>query len=99
MLKRRTDTVPKIDQVAYLFESLGFVRDQFTFDAIRQELIRLRPEWRENRRVVSPTTFWSNARDVLRELMRLGLVNRSPLTSRPGQLDRLLARTFVLYTK
>jgi hypothetical protein len=96
MALRTTDTIPKLDQINYLFDALGLVRDQFTFDGIRKELIRMRPENDRTRNRVSQNTFWSNARDVLRELMRLGLVNRTALPSRPVQLDAHRARKFTL---
>src|SRR5262249_55443633 len=40
--------------------------------------------------------FWSNARDTLRELMRLGLVHPVPLPSRPTHLRAHLERTYEL---
>src|SRR5437588_242738 len=98
MVQDKTDTIPKLDQVAYLFDALGLIRDQFTFDSLRKELIRMRPE-SPSRNRITPNTFWSNARDVLRELMRLGLVNRVALPSRPTQLDAHRARKFTLTTQ
>jgi len=99
MAQRKTDTIPKLDQVEYLFDALGLIREQFTFDSIRKELIRMRPEYPDSRNRISPNTFWSNARDVLRELMRLGLVSRAALPSRPAQLDAHRARKFTLTTQ
>src|SRR5207244_4313605 len=96
MAPPKTDTIPKLDQVSYLFDTLGCVSDHFAFDAIREELIRLRPESTTHTRKVARDTFWSNARDVLRELMRLGLVQPSSLPSRPQQLDAHRTRTFTL---
>lgn len=94
--RRKSDTIPKLDDVSYLFDALGCVRDEFTFDALRLELVRLHLEsWGEGRRNL-PNTFWSNARDVLRELMRLGLVNRESLPSRPEQIDAHRRRTYTL---
>jgi len=96
MAQRKTDTIPKLDQVNYLFEALGLTAEQFTFDSIRKELIRMRPAYSESRNRISLNTFWSNARDVLRELMRLGLVSRAALPSRSDQLDAHRARKFTL---
>jgi hypothetical protein len=95
MALRRTDTIPKLDQVDYLFETLGCVREQIGFDAIRRELIGLRPEPVDDLKRHS-TLFWSNARDSLRELMRLGLVKPVALPSRRAQLDAHRARKFTL---
>lgn len=94
--KVKTDTVPKLDQVSYLFDSLGFVSEQLTFDETRKELIRLRPEARRESVRAPETMFWSNVRDALRELMRLGLVERAALPSRAGQLDAHRNRTFIV---
>jgi hypothetical protein len=96
MAGRTTDTIPKLDRVDYLFETLGAIREHLSFDAIRKELMRPRPESSAALKTTSPTTFWSNARDALRELMRLGLVNRAQLPSRPAQLEAHRARTFKL---
>jgi len=96
MAVRTTDTIPKLDDVNYLFDSLACVRDGFTFDAIRLELIRLRSESGAVPENVPSHKFWSNARDVLRELMRLGLLRRATLPSRPAQLDAHRAREFEL---
>src|SRR5438132_11840168 len=95
MAQRKTDTIPKLDRIDYVFDTLGLIRDQFSFDAIREELIRVRPEYPRSRNRISENTFWSNARDVLRELMRLGLVNRATLPSRPAQLDAHRSRKFI----
>lgn len=95
----RSDTIPKLDDVSYLFDALGCIRDGFTFDTLRQHLIRLQLESTEDRRRALPNTantFWSNVRDVLRELMRLGFVNRDTLPSRSEQLDAHRRRTFTL---
>ena len=97
MARRTSDTVPKLDQVSYLFDTLGFVDDQRTFEGIRKGLIDLRPESRiplRSRSAAPP--FWSNVRDALRELMRLGLVERSALPSRKSQLEAHSRRTFTL---
>lgn len=94
--KPKTDTIPKLDQVSYLFDTLGLIRDQFTFDAIRKELIRFLPEGRRERARAPEAMFWSNVRDALRELMRLGLIERASLPSRAGQLDAHRSRTFSL---
>jgi len=95
-----TDTIPKLDQASYLFETLGFVEEDLTFDEIRKGLIEVRMDADRERLINSRrskttlledttnagTVFWSNARDALRELMRLGLVEQSTLPSRPNQL-------------
>lgn len=94
--RRKTDTIPKLDQISYLFDSLGFIGEQLSFDAIRKELIRLRPETRRELVRATETMFWSNVRDALRELMRLGLVEKAALPSRAGQLDVHRNRTFAL---
>ena len=91
-----TDTIPKLDQVSYLFDTLGLIHEQFSFDAIRQELIRMLPEGRRQRSRACESMFWSNVRDALRELMRLGLVEKAALPSRMGQLDAHRNRVFSL---
>lgn len=83
----KTDTIPKLDQISYLFDSLGLVNEQLTFDEIRKELIRLLPEARREVVRAPEKMFWSNVRDALRELMRLGLVDKAALPSRTSQLD------------
>jgi hypothetical protein len=97
MARRTTDTIPKLDQVSYLFDTLGAVEDGLSFEAIRKELIRLRPESRIPLRARSAAPpFWSNVRDALRELMRLGLINPSALPSRKSQLEAHNRRAFTL---
>src|SRR5262249_54278027 len=96
MARRHTDTIPKLDQISYLFDSLGAIEDHLSFDAVRKELIRLRPESRGELKRITSTTFWSNARDAIRELMRLGFVDRASLPSRLSQLDSHRERTFAL---
>jgi hypothetical protein len=99
MARRHTDTIPKLDQLSYLFDTLGAIEDRLSFDAIRKELIRLRPEFRGDLKRITSSTFWSNARDAIRELMRLGFVDRASLPSRLSQLDSHRARTFALTTE
>lgn len=94
--KTTTDTIPKLDQVSYLFDTLGLISEQLTFDAIRKELIRLLPEERRQRARLPEAMFWSNVRDALRELMRLGLVEKATLPSRMSQLDAHRNRIFAL---
>jgi hypothetical protein len=94
--KPKTDTIPKLDQVTYLFDTLGLISEQSSFDAIRKELIRLLPEARRERAKSPEAMFWSNVRDALRELMRLGLVEKAALPSRADQLDAHRSRTFSL---
>ena len=78
LAKYKTDTIPKLDQVSYLFDSLGVVSEGVNFEAIREELIRLRPQPCKEPRRALETMFWSNVRDALREFMRLGLVQTRP---------------------
>ena len=92
----KTDTIPKLDQISYLFDSLGFVSEQLSFDQIRKELIHLRPEARREIVKAPEKMFWSNVRDSLRELMRLGLIEKAALPSRTSQLDAHRTRKFVL---
>jgi hypothetical protein len=94
--KPKTDTIPKLDQVTYLFDTLGLISEQLSFDAIRKELIRLLPEERRERARHPEAMFWSNVRDALRELMRLGLVEKASLPSRAEQLDAHRDRMFAL---
>jgi hypothetical protein len=93
--KPKTDTIPKLDQISYLFDTLGLISEQ-SFDSIRKELIRLLPDARRERVRAPEAMFWSNVRDALRELMRLGLVEKAALPSRADQLDAHRNRTFVL---
>jgi hypothetical protein len=111
MEERRTDTIPKLDDITYLFDALGGVRDGLTFDEIRTMLIFGRREGdREKLLDHSPgmtalrrldrredrSTYWSNARDALRELMRLGMVERTPLPSTPLQVKAHRGRQYAL---
>jgi hypothetical protein len=110
LMVKDTDTIPKLDQASYLFESLGFVEDGLNFDEIRKGLIDVRVASDQERLINirrSKTTlvdgipnaggvFWSNARDVLRELMRLGLVAPTALPSRPEQIEAHKHNTFAL---
>jgi hypothetical protein len=91
----KTDTIPKLDQVTYLFDTLGLISEQLSFDAIRKELIRLLPEQRREKGKPEEK-FWSNVRDALRELMRLGLIEKASLPSRAEQLNAHRDRTFSL---
>jgi len=111
MEQQRTDTIPKLDNITYLFDTLGGVRDGLTFDEIRTMLIsgRLAAD-REKLLDYSPgmtalrrldgkedrTTYWSNARDALRELMRLGMVERAALPSTPLQVKVHRGRQYAL---
>lgn len=94
--KPRTDTIPKLDQISYLFDSLGLIKEHLSFDAIRKELIDLLPEARRDLAKAPENMFWSNVRDALRELMRLGMVEKTALPSRKGQLDAHRNNTFAL---
>lgn len=94
--ERGTDTIPKLDQVSYLFETLGLISEQVSFDGIRKYLIRMLPEERRERARAPEAMFWSNVRDSLRELMKLGLVVKAALPSRTGQLDAHRGRSFLL---
>jgi hypothetical protein len=111
LTKRITDTIPKVDKATYLFETIGWVQDGSTFEEIRKSLIELRLEIdRENivdqRRGASSSrqlnvrrsdsTFWSNARESLRELIRLGLMQHGRLPSRAAQLRVHRGQTFTL---
>jgi hypothetical protein len=105
-----TDTIPKLDQASYLFETLGFVEEGRTFDEIRKGLIVERMDSERERLINSPRSkpilrqgstntvevFWSNARDTLRELMRLGLLEQSTLPSRPIQIGAHKNKQFSL---
>lgn len=94
--KNGTDTIPKLDQVSYLFDTLGLISEQVSFDGIRKSLIWMLPEERRERAAASDTMFWSNVRDSLRELMKLGLVEKAALPSRTNQLDAHRGRKFLL---
>jgi hypothetical protein len=110
LMLSETDTIPKLDQASYLFESLGFVENGLTFDEIRQGLIEVRAasdvERLFNARRSKATyaegstnasqVFWSNARDALRELMRLGLVQQTTLPSRANQIEAHKHKKFSL---
>jgi hypothetical protein len=93
---RNTDTIPKLDQVSYLFETLGLIREQVSFDGIRKYLIQMLPEARRGRATAPEAMFWSNVRDSLRELMKLGLVEKAALPSTTNQLDAHRSRKFLL---
>ncbi len=88
---RTGDTIPKLDKIEYLFQALVWIGEERSFDELRVRLIKerleldrhsrtdLRPEARGRVRVLenpTPDTFWTNARDAVRELMRLGMVGR-----------------------
>src|SRR4051812_1673 len=97
----RTDTIPRIDDVSYLFETLAWVANARTFEDIRKDIVAVRLEQdvatrADQRRGMSASrrlreqddlTYWANARDALKELMRLGLIEHAPLPSRPQQVS------------
>src|SRR5438874_2722915 len=109
-VRMHTDTIPRIDEVSYLFETLAWVAAGRTFEDIRKDIVQLRLERdhmtrADERRGMSASkrlreqdefTYWVNARDALKELMRLGLVEGIALPSRPAQLAEHRARTYML---
>ncbi len=111
MTRRRTDTIPRVDDIAYLFETLGGVRDGLTFDQVRAMLIVRRRHsdqeklldhrsgltaLRRLERNDQPMVYWSNAKDALRELMRLGMVSPAPLPTSVSQVDAHKGRQYAL---
>jgi hypothetical protein len=83
-----TDTIPRINDLNYLFEGLYLISKNSSFEKIREGLIIvgekrgqkemgiLRTGYGISRRLKfkNPHTYWTNARDVIYELMKLGLV-------------------------
>src|SRR6267142_770781 len=106
-----TDTVPKLDKIEYLFETLIGIGDGLSFEDLRLNLIELRtsldretrrdlrPEQRPRTKVLQnpkPETFWSNAREAVRELMRLGMVVRAPIPNTVAVFARMKQMKFEL---
>ena len=98
-----TDTIPKVDKVGYLFASLMAVGEGSSLDEIRLRLVEfrreldretgkdLRAELRPRARLLDnprPDTFSSNARDAMRELMRLGMVVKQSLPNDSKEFER-----------
>ena len=107
--RQTTDTVPKLDRIEYLFDTLVAVSEEATLDEIRLSLIRvrqdvdrksrrdLRAEQRPQvRRLENPRadTFWANARESIRELMKLGMVRRKPVPNTSAEFLMLRGDVF-----
>jgi hypothetical protein len=111
MAESGADNIPRLDKMGYLYETLGWIDDEATFDEIRQAQIAYRRELdRDNfvdkrsgvssarllQKHISDETYWTNVRATLSELMRLGLVEIAPVPSRKEQLQAHRARRYQL---
>ncbi len=100
---KETDTIPRLNQIGYLLRGLIAIRSgRSTFEDIRRTILEFgRTVAEEERgiarsgytisrrlRFVDAATYWTNARDVLKELMTLGLVRAAPVPSRRKYVER-----------
>jgi hypothetical protein len=100
---KQTDTIPRINDIEYFFAGLQAFRSrECTFDEIRRTLLGLgmrtaqeelgiaRTGYTVSRRLrfTDAYTYWTNARDVLRELMTLGFVKPNTVPSRRKYVER-----------
>ncbi|MGX6566032.1 hypothetical protein [Cupriavidus necator] len=109
MSESESDSIPRIDKVGYLYETLGWISDGATFEEIREAQIEYRKNLdkenfahrrsgvrseRKLQKHTSEETFWTNTRASVLELMHLGLVEPSPLPSTKAQLEAHRARRY-----
>jgi hypothetical protein len=90
------DTIPRIIDIQYLFEGLKVLSKGATFDDVRKALIevsrnrtmrdgsitRTGYSAAKRLRVIDEYTYWANAKDVLSELIRLGLMKENAIPSK-----------------
>lgn len=95
------DTIPRLAHIGYLLEGLRALSDGVNLDGLRKRLIDYSRRRSELERAVSRTgyhsgkrlrvtdsyTYWSNAKDVVSELMRLGFVKESTVPSKRKYFD------------
>lgn len=95
------DTIPRLAYIEYLWEGLKALNDGVKLDDLRKRLINYSRRRCALERAVSRTgydsgkrlrvtdsyTYWSNAKEVVSELMRLGLVKESTVPSRRKYFD------------
>lgn len=91
-----TDTIPKLNRIEYLFDTLGAVEDGLSFDEIRKELIASQPESQGRKKAEKIDSLMTNTRDALRESMKLGLINKAPLPTLKKHLEAHRNRKFEL---
>ena len=87
MRTKNADTIPKLDQVDYLFIALSEVAEESTFSEIRKYLVEAQPADRFKHQARRTDLLWSTARESIRELMKLGLIEPSALPSRAKHYD------------
>lgn len=102
MTESKPDTIPRIDKVGYLYETLGWINDGATFEEIREAQIEYRKNLdrdnfvdkrsgassvRQLQKRTDRETYWTNTRATVSELIHLGLVEQGPVPSRKEQID------------
>jgi len=104
------DTFPRLTDIAYLEEGLRLMKSRPTFESLRLRLISVSRKRAEQeigiprsgfgvvRRLVAVDnyTYWSNAKDVLIELMNLQMIKSAPVPSRREHVIFHRDRTYEL---
>jgi len=99
--REEQDTIPRLAYVGYLWEGLKALSDGVKLDDLRKRLIDYSRRRSAVERSVSRTgynsdkrlrvtdsyTYWSNAKDVVSELMRLSFVKESTIPSKRKYFD------------
>jgi hypothetical protein len=104
------DTFPRLTDLAYIEEGLLLIKNGATFESLRLRLIDVsrkraqvesdipRSGYGVSRRlaVVDEYTYWSNAKDVLIELMNLGMMKDAPVPSKRIHVSLNRTRSYEL---
>ncbi len=110
---KETDSIPRLQDINYLFETLRSISENKNFEEIRQILLNLARTTAQSRSGVPRTgysrarrflgsdeyTYWTNVRDGVRELIKLGFVQPATLPSKKEYLERFRTAQFKLTTK
>lgn len=91
------DTIPRLQRLSYLLVGLDAVGRNQTFDQVRQSILGMAQDQSEgpwpsagyasSYRSRDEYSMWTNARDSLDELMRLGLIQKRSLPRRRNLVD------------
>lgn len=96
-VKMVSDTIPRLQRLSYLLVGLHAVAGNQTFDQVRKSI--LGEAQRQDETLWAPTGYasvyrsrdeysmWTNARDALGELMRLGLIEKRSLPRKRNLVD------------
>jgi len=104
------DTIPRLIDLEYLIQGLALMGDSATFEELRLQLINVSRRRAESQmdiprsgysvvrrlNVVDDYTYWSNAKDVLIELINLNLVVPAPVPSKRNYVAQHRNRRYVL---